>query len=196
MAHTPYPAENDDYENPCIAVSNDGTTWTDFSFLGKSTGLLTRLSAMTRTRIWRLLEIRWRFTGAMFLNATGTVTYYKRTSIDGLNWTPKQVVFTKVGGRTVSPSIVFDEGKYKMWVLDGASMPYLDYDYYESADGLNWTKLHTIDFNYENTAGWHGDVIKNGDKYEILTMGINQVTGRTDLYYMFSYDNITYKQAD
>lgn len=191
MAHTPYPYENDDYENPCIAVSNDGTIWTDFpglvNPLDSPDPALGYDSDTHLVMVNNRLEIYWRYDN----HTDGVITFYKRTSTDGLNWTSKQVVFTRNSNLSVSPSIIFDDNKYKMWVLDG-TLPYLDYDYYESVDGFSWTKLHTIKFTYENVAGWHGDVIKTGDKYEILTMGINQVTGRSDLYYMFSYDNINY----
>ena len=127
MAYTPYNNANIDYENPCIAVSNDGESWTVPAGLtnpveprptsgGTPIGynadpvLCMTPDGSTMLMVWK--------------RATDRRQLCLRTTTDGVAWTPRQVILDNTY-EDVSPALLWDNGQYRMWtvVTDPAQVP-------------------------------------------------------------------------
>lgn len=91
-------------------------------------------------------------------------------STNGINWEKHPAYVLDVIGeerQVVSPTVIYDEGKYKMWFLSAPSQEIL---YAESIDGINNWERKTVTGLSENDSYWEGSygpgtVIKIGDTY-------------------------------
>lgn len=185
MAYTPLP--NEDNENPCIAVSNDMINWTVPSGLENplawkpSTGGYNSDTHLVYVSKTDTLECWYRriYTGVQ------KEEFFRRTSKDGVIWTAEESCFVSEGSITqnLSPAIIFEEDKYKMWTF--ASSP--TFKYYESENGTDWTKIKDITLNGGNW--WHGDVIHTSNGYEMLLY----VNAGGKVFYTRSADNGAYQ---
>lgn len=198
MAYTPYPNGSTKDENPCIAVSND-------LFIGWVTPVgLTNPLDLTPTvgynsdthLVYRedtnTMEIWWRH----FDDTTNTPRLYRRTSTDGINWTAKEQITNLMPLQDtylLSPTIIFEDGKYKMWYC-GGQINYLESNGDTVHSWGNTTKK-SINFSTLNVIAWHLDVIKTDLGYEYLIQGyINGVgdNNSTDLYYVLEKNDGTF----
>ena len=184
MAYTPLP--NEDNENPCIAVSNDMINWTvpnglenPLAFMPPTGGYNSDTHLVYRKDI-DTLECWYRriYTGIQ------KEEFFRRTTKNGVVWTEEESCFVSEGSITqnLSPSLIFEEGKYKMWTF--ANDP--TFKYWESLDGKDWTKIKDITIAGGNW--WHGDVIHTSNGYEMLLY----VNSGGRLYYTRGYDNVNY----
>ena len=187
MAYTPLP--NEDNENPCIAVSNDMVIWTipdglenPLAFKPSTGGYNSDTHLVYRTDT-NTLECWYRriYTGVQ------KEELFRRTSTDGVNWTTEESCFISEGSITqnLSPSIIFEEGKYKMWTCSNSTT----IRYYEGITGKDFSKIRDIIFTYGSTAVWHQDVIHTANGYEMLNYNNNGT-----LHYCKSDDNISYSK--
>ena len=94
------------------------------------------------------------------------------TSTDGENW-------TRYSGNPVlspdssdlslfSPVVLFDEGKFKMWVTIGFPQ-FAKLKYSESTDGINWSTPELL--NFPEPFIQPGSVIKEGGEYRLYYSG-------------------------
>lgn len=202
MAYTPYPWAVDDYENPCIAYSDDGYEWTNINGnplddpAGNGYNSDTHLvyNAATGT-----MEVWYRYVGDYDAPPVAEIIY-RQTSTDGVNWTAKQVVINNTSGDYVqylSPAVIYDGSKYKMWVVNGTDRAL---HYYESTDLSSFNEIRTIDLDYVDGEDeyrlWHIDVIEDNGQTVLLGMGktsesttLNQ---RWTLFLATSEDNATF----
>lgn len=177
MSYTPYPNGDTSAENPCIAVSNDMLTWTvpagltnplnpgDATNYNSDTHLVYRHDTNT-------MEIWWRQRRA----SDGYWLIYRRTTTDGVNWTEKELVLeNSVTDDTMSPSIIFEDGKYKIWYvshssLGGGTGRKLGYMESNGDTTTSWSGRSIIPVEWESTNAsiWHVDVIKSELGYELL----------------------------
>ena len=172
MAHTPYPLSDDDYENPCISVSNDGVNWTD------PVGITNPIDQPTPQEIadgYHMSDTHLVFNGNTLecwyrFNKNGVIdVIYRKTSTDGVNWSQREVMLTKTGDEKVlSPAILFDENKYKMWYVNQNFKVF----YIESTDGFNWTTPQEVTVTFSDVSvgyrPWHLDVVKEGPYYQLI----------------------------
>lgn len=202
MAYTPYPGADQTKENPHIAVSNNKVDWTTPEGMknpldplkpfedpqnqyNSDTHLVYRADLDTLECYYRQVD-----------NNRNTDTLFKRTTTDGLHWTDRVKVLSTNTGQDglLSPAIVYEDGKYKMWTVNYTS----DYPilYRESEDGFIWTSPRIIKIPYENKnlRNWHLDVIHTDNGYEMLISaffhGDNHL--QMNLYYSHSNNNIDY----
>lgn len=128
MAHTPYPAGNDDHEDPNIVASHDGITWV------VPTGLTNPIDNQTGQPAYNSdVDLKLGPGDALYLfwrtfdqNATGTEEQlYYSTSSDGITWAPKiqYYVSNMATLRMVSPTLVFDDDHWVMWAIDAVPSP-------------------------------------------------------------------------
>ncbi|HDR8110400.1 TPA: hypothetical protein QCZ04_003473 [Bacillus cereus] len=183
MAYTPLPYYEEPKENPCIAVSNDMINWTLPT--GLDSGLLDTPQNNDYNSDTHLvyrpdlntLEIWYR--GVHEGNKTEII--YKRTTTDGVNWTPREVMAGTNNGKILnflSPAIIWDDTRktYQIWVIDHYAVKY-----YETPSGKNWQYIKTLTVYYgETTAGWHIDVEKTDLGYEMLICTKGQAAGVRD----------------
>lgn len=211
MAVTPYPKGKAIYENPHVFKSNDLVLWIpskanplDEPKSEKFNENKTPMQYDSDTHIIynkedKKMEVFWRYVDDVNKKAT----IYKRTSTDGENWTPKEVVFDgkKPGEDWISPAFVKDENGYKVWYVANGYRIW----YRESKDGKNWNNPVEVKVPYQedNMNHWHLDVQKTDLGYEMIVVGFKtkgeyKLSDRhvMNLYYSKSKDNKTWDTLD
>lgn len=189
MGYTPYPNSNDAFENPCITYSDDGIKWSEEGISNPiqnkpSNGYNSDTHLVVNNNV---LECWWR-------EVNGSITYIKRKkSSDGIAWGDEETLFNAGLLDALSPVVIYDEGKYKIWVVYRREC----LKYYESNDGANWQYIRDINVTTlePNWKVWHIDIIRNENgEYEFV--GCYQNNGEFDqnnfIFYAKSKDNITY----
>ena len=205
MAYTPYPGADQKRENPHIQVSNDKITWkpvskTDqpldpivpFEYPDKQYNSDTHL---VYRKDLDVLECYWRQVD----NIKRIDRIFKRTTTDGVHWSDRQLVLesdARIDG-ILSPSILYEDGKYKMWTVNYfGEYPIL---YRESTDGFHWSAPKEIYLKYpsDKLRSWHLDVIHTKKGYEILVVAFYHGHRHRDmnLYYTSSKDNENYSEC-
>lgn len=202
MAYTPYPWAIDTYENPCIAYSDNGYEWTNIAGnplddpLGNGYNSDTHLVYVESTNT---LEVWYRYVGDYATTPVPEIIY-RQTSTDGINWTAKEVVINNTSGdytKYLSPCILHDGNKYKMWVVNGTDRTA---HYYEGADIGSLTEVRAINLSFIDNGDvyrlWHMDIIEDDGKTVLLGMAKTSASGAVNqkwtLFLATSDDNITY----
>ena len=98
----------------------------------------------------------------------------------------------------LSPAIIYENGKYKMWAINENTRYSIDYR--ESKDGKNWSEIRKIpvEFDDKELYPWHLDVIHTAKGYEMAISAYYPKTRdrqQMDLYYSFSANNRDYSKA-
>lgn len=191
MAYTPYPYNRDSKENPCIVYSDDMINWKKPKGVKNPLDKGDSKNYMSDPHLvynddTKLLEIWYR----QALTSLKTEVIYRRTSLDGVNWNKREEMYRFTGtedgyagySNILSPCIIYENHKYKIWAGSGNPKGYLKY--YETLDGFNWQlKAKT------NLEGWHFDVIKTDLGYECFIS--DTVMGKT-ISYSISKDGINW----
>lgn len=188
MAYTPYPNGESEFENPCIAVSNDGINWStpigfntnplDFSFengYNSDTHLVYREDLDIIECWYRPYKYKERKAGL-----------FRRTSHDGINWAPRETMIDFNGIQMLSPAVNFENGKYKIWYCYDGEVRYIES---KDSSGKSWPeKFQVIEFDWSKFYAWHMDVIKSGTEYEMIVCAWDKTVPGTnnntaDLFY-------------
>ena len=187
MSYTPYPFENSSYENPCLAVSNDGVTW--ITPPGVTNPIEPKPIATNDynsdshiVMVGSNMELWWR----AIIGVTAVIK--RKISSDGINWSPTETMFTLGVGDILSPALIYENGIYKIWYVNSNNSVYTII-YQESIDGKVWTNTKTLNILFTGgNHAWHLDCIKTNGKIELLIF----VEPINALYYCSSYDNINF----
>ncbi len=189
MAETPFSPQCKPYmdrnECPSIHVSNDGIKWKEIEkkpiddLNEKEIKELDFFSDPHLVLVNGVMECWYRFT-----HRGGDANFYdnlqlvRKTSKDGVNWTERETLVNlatsdgdALGNMVVSPAIMYEKGKYRMWFVNSESYTYRGISYSESTDGYNWEKKTDCTLMGRDNIPWHIDV--------------NYIDGR---YYLISYD--------
>lgn len=205
MAYTPYPFSNDDYENPCIAYSDDGLRWTniDGNPLDNPNGVgYNSDTHLVYNDDTSELECWYRFVGDSS-QTPREETIYRQTSSDGVTWSTKEVVVSDTSGsitKYLSPAVIYDNGQYLIWCVSGTAFnDGIDFYTAPANDISNWTYVRTFRFSINDDGvtvkPWHIDVIKDGAQYIMLLMcrnGTSVNNNKCSLFVTTSSDNTTY----
>ncbi len=197
MAVTPYENENENLENPCILCSNDGIKWVEPKY---------NINPLARTINKRLYH--YSDTHLVFSENQLELWYRKRTrrlppqnkeiiirqcSRDGKKWGGKEIL--KVSDQKgvtnlLSPCVIYDEGKYKIWV---SNFDKRKLEYYESNYGNKWEKVRDINISpFENDKYvWHMDIRKTENGYEMYYCAGSSYLCDC-MCYSYSKDNIVW----
>ena len=201
MVYTPYPLATTGFENPSIAVSNDGIKWVkpngvtnpiigpsesftnvgDCTFSYNSDGCIFYNSDTSKLEVWVRSVFKANSGGGEKVNL------YRKTSSDGINWSALECVYAGTGGtHPISQSVIYEDGKYKMW----ANICNYTVGYMESTDCSSWTSLSC------NGLGkvWHLCVKKYDGVYEMLVMnnGGSTMPDNSKLDFYTSTDGINW----
>ncbi len=170
MAFTPCPKSKDEFENPSIAVSPDGTRWQIPAGLSNpvvpappDVGSGGHNSDPHLVLANNTMELWYRYN-----LGSKTNILYRRTSSDGIHWSSAQTVLQNEDGseQYLSPTVIFEDNKYKLWWVNGFRSQVF---YQESVDAANWTTPETVKINFDNSGyAWHIDVIHSESGYEML----------------------------
>ena len=190
MAYTPYYKAQDKYENPVIVVSNDGEKWTTIDGvntpLDEPSNFKSGVNYNSDTHLVyndtkKELEVWWRYVEGK------KVILYRMITSDGKTFSDKEVVVES--NRDVldyiSPSIIYDNGTYKMWFIFNDKLMYT-----QSDDLKQWSNSKELITNYNDDTlnNWHLDVIKDNDEYKMVMSAYykNNNHVRMNLYYSSS----------
>ena len=189
MGHTPYPGSNDDFEDPNLAVSNDGITWV------AAPGVTQPLDDADGTPEYNsdidlamgpnnTMYLFWRFYDSSL--ASNQEKLYVRTSTDGVNWTAKTLVwqYTQTTLRPLSPSFLYEDGRWTAWAVDvsNAAAPRLIRMQTSGASPTGWSAATTCTVSGipSGKAPWHLDVIRVGGQLVGLLNATNTGDGGVD----------------
>jgi len=199
MSYTPYPDGKERFENPSIAVSQDGINWNipkglknpiikaphdaDSGGHYSDTHLVMNVHSM---------EMWYRYNSA---SSKGNVNnkinrIYRLTTLNGVNWSlPKLVLNDQF--KYFSPAILFENGVYKIWFSDIDGKLH----YRESSDLASWSAVLPVNLEFDGYRIWHQDVIHTHAGYEIIFSAFkNGEFSRNNqkLYYSISSDGINF----
>ncbi|WP_454659283.1 BppU family phage baseplate upper protein [Bacillus mycoides] len=201
MAFTPYPGGNQAKENPHVLASNDMITWVEPA--GYKNPLEPQPPGtpdkqyQSDTHIvynpnFNRIEVYWRYVD----DSLGTITIYRKTSTNGVNWSEKEIALQDDRNKQdyLSPAIIFEDNKYKMWAVgNGYKVIYA-----ESALGTNWGTFREINIPFESPMNpWHLDVIHTDQGYEMVVVAFKDGQDRNtmSLFHSKSNDNVNYSTA-
>lgn len=202
MSYTPYPNGNADYENPSIAVSNDGVNWKTPN--GLKNPVIKDPADVAKGGHYsdphfvidgQTMELWYRYNPA---NSKGTGTSHNintvlmRTSQNGIDWSYATLILSDKS-KYFSPAIIFDNGEYKLWYSDTDGKLH----YRESADLKDWSDPVTVNLDFPGHCIWHQDVIKTGRGYDVVFSSFKKgAFSKNDqcLYYAFSPDGINFNK--
>lgn len=174
MSYTPYPDGKDEYENPCIAVSNDLVNWEAVPAcqpLDSPSEGYNSDSHLVYNEESDSLELWWRYV----YDESDPEQMMLRRSIteDGETWSaPDNVLVSDNRSDTdyVSPSIIKDGSVYRMWYVSKRGLWYT-----ESSDCTNWSDPVRVSCKaVDSSVIWHADVIKTDSGFELLTVNHRQ----------------------
>ena len=193
MAYTPFNGGDIAVENPSIAVSNDGDTWTT------PAGLTNPIVARPGTG--------YNADPNLFMSPDGTmnmvwkaVTNTKETRLtttrDGVTWTPSVLLFTN-SFEDVSPAVLYDNGQYRMWTVKHADTPNTMYVRTAPSPAGPWSA--PVACTAALPAGaelWHMDVKRMGQQYHCLMQSAPAAPPYGDqLWFGKSNDGLTWTFA-
>ncbi|HEX3037761.1 MAG TPA: hypothetical protein VHO94_02050 [Oscillospiraceae bacterium] len=202
MSMTPYPYAKDEYENPSIVVSNDGTNWS------VPAGLKNPVSGLPSDVKYggyysdphlvmngNVMELWYRYnpgdtrTGHAHNNIN---MYYKKVSTDGIHWSGAQFLGNFGSAGHMSMAILCEDGVYRSW--------YADYDkhlyYSQSTDSQNWSRPVVasvpLPVGYKP---YHQDIIKIGSRYCLLQCAIKPSNYTFAQFFASSMDGIHFSNV-
>ena len=203
MGFTPYPSGNDAHEDPCLAVSQDGKTWTTptgFSnpladapggtVYNADSELAISPDGATMYYMWRRAN-----------TSTRTVDFLVRSSTDGVTWTPEVVAMSHPDynvANYVSPSLLHDGTQWVMWAVDTATDPNRLVRLTAASVLGPWSSAVACTASAgANRDFWHVSVVRTVDGYLALMNDttLNVTGGDGDLYLMTSTDGLTWKSG-
>ena len=198
MAMTPYPDLNDEYEDPSILCSNDGTTWSIPAGLtnpidnGGSSPNHNADPELYWDATYTTLYCFW----THWTNATSTYRIYRMSSADGSTWGSKTEVKSGTGYLYVSPAIVFDGLAYRLYCFDITTSPNTLTFYTCTTLTGTWSPVNTCIISGIPTGRdpWHLSVYKVGATFVgLLTTCTIDVSGTEPrVGVMTSSDGITW----
>lgn len=205
MALTPYPNGNDDFENPEILVSNDGS---NFKYLKLLQSPLTvpddvklggHYSDVNLCYANGQLEVYFRYNphveGSNGPDNSANFVYMMKSK-DGIHWSEKKQVLSQCTFAEkynyVSPSIIYENGIYNIWFSNYSSNLY----HTKTKDWITFDPVMTCELSNkpDNIKIWHHDIIKTTLGYEaVISAYIDNNSGIQDLYYSSSLDGIKFQ---
>lgn len=175
MAYTPYASSNDAYEDPCIAVSQDGVNW---EFPAGLTNPLdngpggTKYNSDTHLVFGPdgLMYCFWRYLDTSGDSPSKEETLYVRTTSDGVTWTPKQIAYQsdRTVRRLLSPSFEYYDGLWHLWAVDIVGTKRIVYATAEEAIGPWTTPVDCTAVLPEGRYHWHLFVSRVGEQWVAL----------------------------
>lgn len=197
MVNTPYPANNDDYENPSIWVSNDALTWE------VPNGLTNPICAAPAHPSFNsdpciFFDTKQNKLRVFYRNSpAGTNTYVIRSieSTDGITWTNDYITLSlPAAEESVSPAVYLNEetGVYSMWLIKQTSCSgsYLGLFKYVSTDTLEWTLVGPVTLTRPpGFQLWHINLKRTANGFVGVTCGFpSACTADMNLYLVRSID--------
>lgn len=199
MAYSPYPDANGAEENPCVCVSNDMYHWSTPDGLYNPIAFNEETACdelkdphivynndLNRLEVWYLGRID------STIESGGTLLLFRKTSSDGVHWSEYEVMREFAG--YLSPSIVYEDGKYKLWAIQqSTSESSGTVAYQESSDGKIWSNATECSFGGRPGLQkiWHG-AVSHDEKYRFAYI---ESSAKSDaILYTESSDGLSWQE--
>lgn len=187
MSETPFflslPAVGDNYrdqyECPSIHYSHDGIHWEDKidnpidSLTPEEIANLDYFSDPDLVETPEGIECWYRINRRYGIASNQeNVILLRKKSSDGVHWGDREVIAdlqnvdpNKGLGRVViSPTLLFEDTKYKCWFVDNIHLHKEQVCYSESTDySKSWTNKRTVKLNGPKITPWHLHILRDGD---------------------------------
>ena len=198
LAYTPYPYSNDKFENPHVAVSDDGKKF--FLKKGMRNPVVEPPSDVTEGGHFSDTDLMYEdnnFILHYVYNKRGVLgpsKFFRVKSLDGIKWTKPELVFTSsLTNQGYSPAFIKEKDEVKMWYLAGENNLVL----FESKDDeKSWGNMKKCNIKIQGWVPWHIDVIKTDKGYEgvVCARKIKTTNNRLlrALFYTYSSDGINW----
>lgn len=194
MSITPYPYGIDDYENPCIVVSNDAKTWiTPAGLKNPVTGIPSDVKIGAHYSdshiVMRgsVMELWYRYNkgNPKTKHPDESIDYYYRiTSTDGIHWSKPQLMQQAVSS-IISLAVNYEDGRYQFWFTNSKKQLM----YADSADGVHWQDEQPCSIALPTGyLPWHQDLIHYRSEYYLLQTGIRKANYSFALFLSESSD--------
>lgn len=197
MAYTPYPSAKNQLENPSIAVSRDGSTWTIPDGLSNPVepappgGAYYNSDPNIVVGNDGLMYLFWRTVGV----PSGGETWYYRTSANGLNWSDRTAVREDLQSvrRMLSPSFSqLADGSWVAYAVDIVPAPYTVVRLQASTlAGLKGATPQKVNIAGNSGRPWHIDVHRASGLWQMLVQDGGPNGG--DLWAAISTDGINFQ---
>jgi len=182
MAYTPYAGGDDEFEDPCIAASNDGITWVVpeglVNPIDDQPGSPGAYNSDTDLRyVNGVFYLVWRTYDVAAVGAEEKL--YFSTSADGVAWEPKTLFYSsdQTVRRLLSPCILFEGGAWTMWAVDIVPSPNQVVRLQGGATlSAAWGDPVGVDMGpmLPGKEAWHLDLLRTTDGYIALLNDCNQ----------------------
>jgi hypothetical protein len=196
MSYTPYPNGKGDFENPSVAVSQDGLDW--HIPKGLKNPIIKPPSDAGRGGHYsdphivmneHSMEMWYRYNPAN--NKNNKINrIYMVTSMNGVSWaSPKLILNDQY--KYFSPAVLYENGVYKMWFSDTDGKLH----YRESNNLTTWSAVETVNLELNGYRTWHQDVIHTQGGYETIFSAFKNgefSLNNQQLYYSISPDGINF----
>lgn len=194
MTETPFSPNSKPYrdrnECPSIHVSNDGITWSEIitnpidNLTEKEVEEFDYFSDPHLVFAHNRIECWYRFTHRAGIKENfNNLQLVRRVCEDGINWGEREVLVNQatnegdsLGNMVVSPSILYQNGKYRMWYVNSESRTYRELSYSESTDGKSWMPQRKCILQGSDNTPWHIDVNFIEGKYYLINYDFNNLT--------------------
>jgi hypothetical protein len=206
MAHTPYPGGDNQYEDPNICASPDGINWIVPPGLvnpiddqpGSATGPFNS-DVDLRMGPDNTLYLFWRWYDLTGASPGSEERLYYSTSLNGIDWAPKQLVYSSDHTviRLLSPCFIYEGGTWGMWAVDVLPSPHRVVRLQGGATPTDtWGAPVEVDMGVipDGKEAWHLGMIRVADGYIALlndTDFNNRPYGGEDLFCV-SADGLTF----
>lgn len=194
MAMTPYPNSNDRLENPSIRVSDDGAFWTLPSDLRDPVVPAPERSDHHHSDPFILIKSE---TLHLFFRTTDktkskSIISWTQTK-DLINWTPTKVIYH--GDWILSPSIIYEDGFWKMWFVDKTGNSSTRIMYATGTSPENFCDATPCELMLEGYQCWHIEVRKDHEKFRALINAFpgDENSNRQVLFFANSLDGIQWQ---
>lgn len=170
LAYTPYPFSNDDYENPCLAVSNDGINF--IKTANMKNPIVTAPPDVKQGGHQSDTDIMFYNNELVIhyvynkVNVWGPAKFYRIASNDGIHWSKPQLIFMGDKDKScVSPAFIPQGKIIKMWyVRNEGNLAFTE----SNNDEKSWSTPEYCIADMGNWKIWHIDVINSRNMYEGL----------------------------
>lgn len=197
MAFTPYPSSNDDYENPSIVASSDGSTWVVPAGLTNPIVPFPGGASFNADAEIVLGQDNILYLFYMDSNGSSQNRALVRSSSDGITWSGETQLFTTAYKGFGSPSVVWGGSQYVMWYVDGTVSPYKLYKRTCSIPSGTWSSAAECSITIP--AGWYKDIwhldviLHNGVFYCVMNLCAKGSTGSNGILWIYrSADGVSF----
>jgi hypothetical protein len=207
LAHTPYPAGDDNYEDPSIVVSQDGITWTTPPGLTNPIVDETGLPAYHSDVDLKMgpdntmyLFYRW-YQGVQGGGQEEQLRFM--TSTNGVTWSAPQNFYVQdmTVRRLMSPSLIYEDGAWTMWAVDILPSPnnVVRLRSANSSPMSTWSAPTNVNVGTMQSGkeAWHIFVLKHGGRYYGLLNDCTLDTGggSGEVLFIASTDGLTWTNS-